>query len=178
LSYLWRNIGIMNWFEDPAELLKRRRQAGLSQAQLAERTGRSRSLIRDVELRKIKLQGNLAHDLWKAIAHADVEQKKRMIPLASLLNPNPPDWYGRAGNTSSEAEDLLRRIVAESKNLIAIQEELIAELRKGAEQDASKITSLNERVQILQDLLAVETEGALAQSKAEELRGKLAKTLD
>jgi len=164
----------MNWYEDPEELVKRRREAGLSQAQLAERTGRSRSLIRDVELKKVKLRGELAHDLWEAISDAHAERKKRMIPLSLLLNA---DFHGYLANNrtiDAPAADVFKRLVAESKELIAVQRELIAELRKGAEQDAAQIDSLNERVQILEDLLNVETQVALGQSKAEELRGKLA----
>ena len=68
-------------------------------------------------------------------------------------------------------------MVAESKELIAVQGELIAELRKGAEQDAAQIASLSERIEILQDLLNVETEVALGQSKAEELRAKALRPL-
>src|SRR4051812_38637443 len=65
------------WQEDPAELAKRRREAGLSQAEVAKRTGRSRSLIRDLELGKIKLRGKLAHDVWTVVINATPPRRSR-----------------------------------------------------------------------------------------------------
>src|SRR5438309_11481088 len=107
----------MNWYEDPEELVKRRREAGLSQAQLAERTGRSRSLIRDVELKKIKLRGELAHDLWQAIARAQIEQNERMVPLSSLVNPDFQGYLASNRTIDAPAADVFKRLVAESREL-------------------------------------------------------------
>jgi len=58
----------MTWYEDPAEMVRRRKKAGLSQYALAKKIGRSRSLVNDVERGVIKLRGELADKIWTAIA--------------------------------------------------------------------------------------------------------------
>src|SRR5215469_17175923 len=75
----------MSWYEDPALMVKRRKEAGLSQADLAKKIGRSRSLVRDVERGVIKLRGDLADAIWHAIAEARLARKNKADEIAAKL---------------------------------------------------------------------------------------------
>jgi transcriptional regulator with XRE-family HTH domain len=158
----------MKWHEDFKELARRRRAAGLSQAELSKRTGRSRSLIRDVESGRIKLRGELAEALWQAIADADIEKAERekrlgsISTLADLRHADPAKVPASWRFRDTTRERAMER-------LIAAQSELIYELRKDHSEKNARIAELEARIELLSDLLNVETEKGLGEAKAQGL---------
>jgi transcriptional regulator with XRE-family HTH domain len=119
-----------HWSEDRAELRKQRKALGMSQADLARKAGVSRSLVRDVEIGRIKLRDRLSHALWEAIALLRNER----IQLKDLIPPDGPDE--RLEWTKKWAEDLakFRREYGELLDLMrrnAALEAEVAMLRSG-----------------------------------------------
>jgi transcriptional regulator with XRE-family HTH domain len=58
------------WYDDPKVLQKVRKSKGLTQAQLAERAGVTRTLIADIELGRRSFEG-VGEQIWAALAEAD-----------------------------------------------------------------------------------------------------------
>jgi predicted transcriptional regulator len=193
----------MDWYEDPAELAKWRREAGLSQSELARRSARSRSVVRDVEVGRIKLRGELARSLWIVITqeHLKRAERSQMLERAAILRKF---LDGQLREQSEQTwADAFSRLNAlgqaigvpvppvqdhrseETKARIETMERLIENQSKlielysslTAEKDA-RILELEKQVADLRALYEAETEAALAYDKARELRAKVTEKVE
>ena len=71
--------------ESDAELLRRyRKQFGLTQFELADKSGVSRPTIEAIENKRVRLRGMKAARLWQALREAQMSQGK--IPLIPALD--------------------------------------------------------------------------------------------
>jgi transcriptional regulator with XRE-family HTH domain len=80
------------WYREPKELKKRREEIGLSADELAQRAGKSLSVVKNIESGRTKLRGQTAHALWRAITNAKIEQDKSLgalLPASNLLHADP-----------------------------------------------------------------------------------------
>ena len=85
LSHFCDTLGfVTNWHEDPDELKYRRKNLGLSQKQLADRSGVPREILANIETHRRSLTGEVATKLWHALA--DCEQGRKTVPLSDLLH--------------------------------------------------------------------------------------------
>jgi transcriptional regulator with XRE-family HTH domain len=73
-----------SWLEDGLALRVARRKAGITQAALAERAGMSRSLVRDVELGRVRFTGERSAKLWEALSSFRFAESE-VIALRSCL---------------------------------------------------------------------------------------------
>ena len=164
----------MEWYQNPKELAKRRRAVGLSQAVLAKRSGHSRSLVRDVELGRIKLRADLAESLWKVIAEERLAQETRRQEM-------PLYWQAIKGITpagsSSSPWDMkqTQERISTLAQLVRNQDELIKLYQQLCEEKSAEVTALEKQVADLRSLYEAETEAALAHARAAELREKVEK---
>jgi transcriptional regulator with XRE-family HTH domain len=180
----------VHWSENPKELKKRRKENGLSQADLANLIGVTRQVIADIESGRRKDWNDVRSQLWEAIANRayQLSQKpKQHFSLAALNDPDKRDELFRLhqaeqrNNAIPEAKverlealvRILQRLDQSNKELISIyQNEVVPELRK---KDA-RITELQKQVSELRSLYELGTQAALANEKFEQLREKLTLT--
>lgn len=161
----------MSWIDDPAELRKRRLEAGLSQAELGARAGKARSVVRDVELGKIKLRGELRESLWQALARYRVEQLRADRTVRSYA-----EKVDAARAKYKDWDDVVTRVAPElvpprdPKQLASWIKERTAKQANGApflraiSEANQEITDLKEQVSTLRVALAEhieKTEAAL-----------------
>jgi len=149
----------VNWYEDPAELKKRRKEAGLSSRELAERAGCSHMILRHIEAGRTKLRGKTADALWAAIARVANLREKREARTLTRLEPAPQrpsdlanlladfkDKYAGAYDTRAKIEALekevngLRTELAEA--LISIRQ-VVAKLNAAAARDGAAALAKN-----------------------------------
>jgi len=166
------------WHEDPSELRKRRQALGISQAELAARTGVSRSLVREVEGGRVKLRGELRNALWKAVGmfqmeadraletierwagqvaegrrqHADFDEVMERAGGAIRIPPKDPKKYAAWLKSTSREHAALRR--KWGPTLEAAREIVALKVRNAA---------LEERVRMLEAEVATQSAHVLGE---------------
>ena len=144
-----------------------RRRLGVSQYQLSQRTGLTRSLIAAIESGRVALRGEKCFRLWGALA--DVEAAHAAAPplprLSSFGRPSAPGARN-AYVTESEQKELEQRLSEENS--------VSATIRKQAE----RIRELSAEVADLRALFKAAELEALSSAKIRELDERLSDTTD
>ena len=176
-------------------------RANISQEQLAKRSRVTRSKIR-AWLKKGDLTLSLAeHDrVWDTLNEA-VEQRESRARLAPNLvrmsdvygsksqefqnEPIPRQWSGNLVNGWGEPisqqksretrEKVMEKLIEAQADLVESLKRLLAVHQEMGSEKDKHIVDLEGRVELLSDLLNVETARSLADSEAEELRERLSK---
>ncbi len=157
----------MDAHQDPQVLKTIRKSVGLTQHQLAERAGVSRSLLNAIEQGRVRLRGETAAKLWTSITERQREQReafdKEFGPLRGVADIcASADAAEARGAVATIPRDLFRELVASEEGLKRENETLRA-----------SVSELRELVGTLRDLLNVETSAALLEERRQSLREKL-----
>jgi transcriptional regulator with XRE-family HTH domain len=127
------------WFEDRNELATRRKSLGLSQAKLGALAGISRSVVRDVERGRIKLRGDRAQRLWKAVCDGMRKREQCSNALAARFRGELLHVPGEITVSAAELFELSREL--------AQQRQQLADLRTLLAEIAERVDSLHEETQ-------------------------------
>jgi transcriptional regulator with XRE-family HTH domain len=188
-------------FQDPAdrekfgnpELIKRvRKQLGLTQEELARRSGLKSSYIANIEARgRRRPSEDALIAIWDALEAVDSERRKttplkdNLVPMAPLSQQLdvPAPAHDPVAMFRKENE-LLRKLLALSETalqraykgideLYGLHKEYVAQIEGKDADKQQKIAQLEEKISLLSSLCDVKTRESLAHVEAEELKEKI-----
>jgi len=175
----------VHWSNNPKELRKRRKEAGVTQEQLSEAAGIKLSWLAAVETGRVPLAGPKGRAVWRALARIE-ERKSRKTLLSSLIDErgfaeyvSPRLLEPRETPEQVEIRKLraqLQRLTQDfdlMKEIAEIQKEMLALHKSESGEQTARIQELEQQVTDLRNLYEAETEAALAHARAEELREKI-----